>query len=73
MKCAICNEETIGADPVKWGPEFAHKTCVTAFYAGVDVERERCVAVCEDVARRQAYWHAKSAAGECADFIRSGG
>ena len=35
-------------------------------------ERERCAKVCENVAKRQSYGHAKAAAGDCADFIRSG-
>ena len=43
MKCAICHEETIGRDPVKWGPEFAHRGCVVAFDAGADVERTACI------------------------------
>ena len=53
MKCAICNEETIGRDPVKWGPEFAHSTCVIAFkhgqIDGQETEREACAKVCEDL------------------------
>lgn len=51
MKCAICNEETIGRDPVKWGPEFAHRTCVIAFehgqIDGQETEREACAKRCE--------------------------
>ena len=31
MKCAICSRDMIGIDPVRWGPEFAHQTCVVAF------------------------------------------
>ena len=38
----------------------------------VATERERCAKVCDAVARRQSYGHAKAAAGDCADFIRSG-
>ena len=40
--------------------------------ANIAAERERCAKVCEAVARRQSYGHAKAAAGDCADFIRSG-
>ena len=46
MKCAICAEETLGRDQVKWGPEFAHRTCVTAFNTGVQDEREACGSLC---------------------------
>lgn len=41
MRCTICKEETLGRDPVKWGMEFAHRTCVIAFDSGVDNERYR--------------------------------
>ena len=40
--------------------------------AAIAHERERCAKVCDAVARRQSYGHAKAAAGDCADFIRSG-
>jgi hypothetical protein len=43
MECAICHEETLGRDPVRWGPEFAHRTCVVAFDVGADVERSACI------------------------------
>lgn len=55
MKCAICNEETIGRDPVKWGPEFAHRTCVIAFDAGVDVERHRMLELVKDDAHAMTF------------------
>lgn len=43
-----------------------------AWQAATAAERERCAKVCENVAKRQSYGHAKAAAGDCADFIRSG-
>jgi len=43
-----------------------------AWQAATLAERERCAKVCEAVVRRQSYGHAKAAAGDCADFIRSG-
>jgi hypothetical protein len=46
MRCAICGEETLGFNPVKWGPEFAHRTCVKAFEAGKIAEREACANDC---------------------------
>ena len=55
MKCAICHEETIGRDPVKWGPEFAHRTCVVAFDAGVDVERYRMRDIVKDDAHAMTF------------------
>lgn len=37
MKCAICGEEPNGQAEVRWGPEYAHRTCVVSFNAGFDV------------------------------------
>lgn len=42
MQCPICNEEVRADDQAeRWGPEFAHTTCVTAYNAGVATERDR--------------------------------
>lgn len=78
MKCAICNEETIGRDPVKWGPEFAHRTCVIAFGAGVDVERHRMLEMVRDDAYAMTfqsfgqYRSALIAALRSNDFVSGG-
>lgn len=80
MKCAICNEETIGSDPVKWGPEFAHSTCVIAFkhgqIDGQETEREACAKVCEALelvfecqSAQPGYWP-DQIAHKCAIAIR---
>ncbi len=34
MRCAICNEETVGQETRHWGPEFAHAQCVKAYSLG---------------------------------------
>lgn len=40
MKCPICNKETWNCNPVRWGPEFAHRECVARIgpqpFAGPD-------------------------------------
>ena len=42
MRCPICSEEVRDVDQAeRWGPEFAHATCVTAYNAGKAAERER--------------------------------
>ena len=42
MRCPICSEEVRDTDQAeRWGPEFAHSTCVTAYNAGKAAERER--------------------------------
>ena len=43
MRCPICSEEVRDTDLAeRWGPEFAHATCVTAYNAGKTAEREQC-------------------------------
>ena len=54
-----------------YGTEYAEKFH-RVWQAATFAERERCAKVCDAVVRRQSYGHAKSAAGDCADFIRSG-
>jgi len=44
-----------------------------AWQAACTWQREQDAKVCDDVVKRQSYGHAKSAAGDCADKIRSGG
>lgn len=34
MKCAICNEETIGTVAKMWGCDFAHVHCIKAYSLG---------------------------------------
>ena len=42
MRCPICSEEVRDVDQAeRWGPEFAHATCVSAYNAGKAAERER--------------------------------
>jgi hypothetical protein len=70
MRCPICSEEVKSEDQAdRWGPEFAHATCVTAYNAGKADERERCASLCEAHAgmRGTGAWTALTAA---ADRIR---
>lgn len=39
MKCAICNEETIGTNAKIWGCDFAHVTCIKAYALGANNTR----------------------------------
>lgn len=74
MRCEICCESIGNADRERWGPEFAHKTCVTAFKHGQvdwqETEREACATVCEgnDVTRAGGVWN--TAVKDCATKIR---
>lgn len=51
MRCPICSEEVGDARQARrWGPEFAHARCVTAFNVGKEDERERCAALADEYA-----------------------
>ena len=53
MRCPICSEEVKAEDQAeRWGPEFAHATCVTAYEAGKAAERERLAEACNAYAVR---------------------
>ena len=49
MRCGICNIDAASHEATRWGPEFAHKTCVVAFNAGKLNEREACEQVCHEI------------------------
>ena len=48
MRCEICGESIGNSESERFGPEFAHKTCVIAFkhgqIDGKETEREACAA-----------------------------
>lgn len=50
MRCEICGESIGNSESERFGPEFAHKTCVIAFkhgqIDGQETEREACARLC---------------------------
>ena len=41
MRCPICSEEVRDTDQAeRWGPEYAHATCVAAYNAGAGAVRK---------------------------------
>ena len=51
MRCAICAVSIGNAEQERWGPEFAHTTCVIAFkhgqIDGQETEREACAKIAD--------------------------
>lgn len=80
MECPICNEEIGAANAGRFGPEFAHNTCIVAFKQGQidgqETEREACAKVCESLCESAERESGAEAAGwldKAAELMRSNG